>query len=67
MQGFYYKDAKSMEERANQELEKARKVAEEKEARLVALRAMGDRASQPRRCTISEGPLQGRLRLGGWS
>ena len=44
MQGFY-KDAKSMEERAHQELEKARKVAEEKEARLVALRAMDDRAS----------------------
>ena len=42
----FYKDAKSMEERAHQELEKARKVAEEKEARLVALRAMGDGASQ---------------------
>ena len=44
MQGFY-KDAKSMEERAHQGLEKARKVAEEKEARLVVLRALGDRAS----------------------
>ena len=41
----FYKDAKSLEERAHQDLEKNRRNAEEKEARLVALRAMGDTAN----------------------
>ena len=42
----FYKDAKSLEERAHQDLEKARKHAEENEARLVALKAMGDAMNQ---------------------
>ena len=42
----FYKDARSHQERSHQELEKARRVAEEKESRLVALRAMGDSAGK---------------------
>jgi hypothetical protein len=42
----FYKDARSREERSHQELEKARCVAEERESRLVALRAMGDSANR---------------------